>query len=76
MLTKSQVLDAIKKSLVLYKREILDNEYSTKKYVDDAVANVSGGSGGETTAPADYGPYTIRYNPDNNRLEFIYTPTN
>lgn len=46
MLTKSQVLDAIKKSLVLYKTNILDNEYSTKKYVDDAIANASGGSGG------------------------------
>ena len=46
MLTKNQVLDAIKKSLVLYKREILDNEYSTRKYVDDAIANASGGSGG------------------------------
>ena len=44
MLTKSQVLDAIKKSLVLYKRDILDNEYSTKKYVDDAVANGGGGN--------------------------------
>ena len=41
MLTKSQVLDAIKKSLVLYKREILDNEYSTRKYVDDSISNIN-----------------------------------
>lgn len=47
MLTKSQVLDAIKKSLVLYKRDILDNEYSTRKYVDSKVENM---------------PYTIEKN--------------
>ena len=41
MLTKSQVLDAIKKSLVLYKREILDSEYSTRKYVDDSISNIN-----------------------------------
>ena len=49
---------------------------ATKKYVDDAIANISGGSGsGEGTAP-DYGPYSIQYNSTNNRLEFIYTPSN
>ena len=53
-----------------------DYHPATKKYVDDKVANVSGGSGGGTTTPADYGPYSIRYNSENNRLEFIYTPTN
>lgn len=54
MLTKNQVLDAIKKSLVLYKREILDNEYSTKKYVDDAVANGGGGNGLTDSLKANY----------------------
>ena len=41
-----------------------DMDVATKQYVDDAVA------------AADYGPYSIRYNSENNRLEFIYTPTN
>lgn len=39
-------------------------DVATKQYVDNAVA------------AADYGPYSIRYNSENNRLEFIYTPTN
>ena len=41
-----------------------DMDVATKQYVDNAVA------------AADYGPYSIRYNSENNRLEFIYTPTN
>lgn len=32
----------------------------------------SGSSGGTAT---DYGPYSIQYNSSNDRLEFIYTPT-
>lgn len=39
-------------------------DVATKQYVDDAVA------------AANYGPYSIQYNSVNNRLEFIYTPTN
>ena len=50
-----------------------DYNPATKKYVDDAVANGGGTSSGSA---ADYGPYSIRYNSENNRLEFIYTPTN
>lgn len=49
-------------------------DVATKQYVDDAVAN-AGGSGGSGSA-ADYGSYSIQYNSKNNRLEFIYTPTN
>ncbi len=35
-------------------------------------------NGGRTSSrsAADYGPYSIQYNGENNRLEFIYTPTN
>ena len=51
-----------------------DMDVATKQYVDNAVAN-AGGSGGSGSA-ADYGPYSIQYNSENNRLEFIYTPTN
>ena len=39
-------------------------DVATKQYVDNVVA------------AANYGPYSIRYNSENNRLEFIYTPTN
>lgn len=48
-------------------------DVATKQYVDNAVAN-----GGITSSgsAADYGPYSIQYNSVNNRLEFIYTPTN
>ena len=49
-------------------------DVATKQYVDNAVAN-AGGSG-ESGSAANYGPYSIRYNSENNRLEFIYTPTN
>ena len=35
MLTKNQILDAIKRTLISYKTNILDKEYSTKQYVDD-----------------------------------------
>ena len=48
-------------------------DVATKQYVDDAVANGGGASSGSA---ADYGPYSIQYNSQNNRLEFIYTPTN
>ena len=51
-----------------------DMDVATKQYVDNAVAN-AGGSGGSGSA-ADYGPYSIQYNSENNRLECIYTPTN
>lgn len=44
-------------------------DVATKQYVDDAVAANAGSA-------ADYGPYSIQYNSVNNRLEFIYTPTN
>lgn len=40
MLTKNQILDAIKRTLASYKTNILDKEYSTKKYVDDSIANL------------------------------------
>ena len=46
-----------------------DMDVATKQYVDNAVAANAGSA-------ADYGPYSIRYNSENNRLEFIYTPTN
>ena len=39
-------------------------DVGNKQYVDNVVA------------AANYGPYSIRYNSENNRLEFIYTPTN
>ncbi len=48
-------------------------DVATKKYVDDAVTANAGSGTGST---ADYGPYSIQYNSSNNRLEFIYTPTN
>lgn len=35
MLSKSQVLETIQKTLLLFKTSILDNEYSTKNYVDE-----------------------------------------
>ena len=48
-------------------------DVATKKYVDDAVTANAGSGTGST---ANYGPYSIQYNSSNNRLEFIYTPTN
>ena len=50
-----------------------DMDVATKQYVDDTVAANAGSGTGST---ADYGPYSIRYNSSNDRLEFIYTPTN
>lgn len=46
-------------------------DVATKQYVDNAVAANAGSGTGST---ADYGPYSIRYNSSNDRLEFIYTP--
>ena len=63
-MAKLITLDALNKSLA-----------TVKKYVDDELAKVNtGGSEGSGSTP-DYGPYSIRYNSENNRLEFIYTPT-
>ena len=42
------------------------SEYATKTYVNETVDN----------ATPSYGPYSIRYNSENNRLEFIYTLSN
>ena len=39
-----------------------DKDLVTKKYVDDKFENIN------------LGPYSIQYNNENNRLEFIYTP--
>lgn len=40
MLTKNQILDAIKRTLISYKTNILDREYSTIQYVDDSIASL------------------------------------
>lgn len=40
MLTKNQILDAIKRTLVSYKTNILDKEYSTIQYVDDSIKSL------------------------------------
>ena len=41
-----------------------DANFVNKQYVDTAIKNLA------------FGPYKVRYNSDNNRLEFIYNPTN
>lgn len=74
MINKSEVLKAIEKSLTDY-YDLLNlsqyenqdlSEYATKTYVNETVDN----------ATPSYGPYSIRYNSENNRLEFIYTLSN